>query len=475
MFSEAKNLTNTAAHPLPSETEDRDKVENDKGESATSVSSDFAIRIKNVSKCYQIYDAPRDRLKQFIFPRLQRLLRRKPKQYYREFWALKDVSFEVKKGETMGVIGRNGSGKSTLLQLVCGTLAPTTGEIQINGRVAALLELGAGFNPEFTGRENARMNMSILGLNQASVELRLDEVIRFAEIDDFIEQPVRTYSSGMYIRLAFSVAIHVDPDILIIDEALAVGDFAFQFKCLKRLKELSQAGVSILFVTHDILQVQKICTQALYLKKGKPIYFGDTKIASDQYFSENSIDEAGGNKTPLAKSSAKHELSAVINQGLYADFGDHVAPYRSGSRQQGEILYVTLNGTFKEEPVINFGETIEIEVILRLNSTFLNPAIAFYVIDEAGQFIVGSNSQYEGITFQVGEMTETSRLIIAFENRLRGGRYGIQIYLVEFARGLSTKYVDYIDLAARFIAANPPTGERWAWYTPPFSVSLETY
>ena len=187
--------------------------------------SDIAIKVENLSKCYPIFDTPRDRLKQMIIPMLQRAYGFSPRKYYREFWALRDVSFEVKRGQSVGIIGRNGSGKSTLLQLICGTLAPTGGSLQVNGRVAALLELGSGFNPEFTGRENVYLNASVLGLSQQEIDNRFDEIAAFADIGDFLDQPIKTYSSGMTMRLAFSVIAHVDADVLIVDEALAVGRY----------------------------------------------------------------------------------------------------------------------------------------------------------------------------------------------------------------------------------------------------------
>lgn len=404
------------------------------------------------------------------------MLFRGKRQFFHEFWALRNVSFQVKRGETVGIIGRNGSGKSTLLQLLCGTLNPTSGDIDINGRVAALLELGAGFNPEFTGRENIHINMSILGVNKATINERLDAVIKFAEIEEFIDQPVKTYSSGMYVRLAFSVAIHVDPDILVIDEALAVGDFAFQFKCLKRLKELSEAGVTILFVTHDILQVQKLCNRALYLKKGQTVFFGDTKTASDLYFSEAAVDEVTQDRTLTPPSSLGHSLHPFQKDMLFNEFKRYVAPYRRGTKQQGELLYVSLNGSFKEEPVIGYGATIELEIVFRLNAGVRNPVIAFYVIDESGQLIVGSNTRYEGLELpSSGDGTQPSRMTVSFENKLRSGRYGVQVYLVDFTPGLQTDYIDYIQLAARFATASPPDGERWAWYTPPFSATVQKF
>ena len=200
-------------------------------------SNDIAISVSNLSKCYQIYDNPRDRLKQFVMPRIRRVAGKPQKQYFREFWALKEVSFDISKGEVVGIIGRNGSGKSTLLQMFCGTLNPTSGNVQTHGRIAALLELGSGFNPEFTGRENVYMNAAVLGLSKDEIDSRYDEIAMFADIGDFIEQPVKTYSSGMVVRLAFAVASCVDPEILVVDEALAVGDSVFQAKCFRRFQQ----------------------------------------------------------------------------------------------------------------------------------------------------------------------------------------------------------------------------------------------
>lgn len=431
------------------------------------MSYDKAISVHGLSKCYQIYEQPRHRLLQMLF--------RGRRQFFREFWALRNVSFEVHRGETVGIIGRNGSGKSTLLQLLCGTLNPTSGTVEVKGRVAALLELGAGFNPEFTGRENARMNMSILGMGEEQIANRLDDVIRFAEIGEFIERPVKTYSSGMYVRLAFSVAVHVDPEVLIVDEALAVGDFAFQYKCLKRLKEMSDSGVTILFVTHDIAQVQKLCTRALYLKSGSAVYFGDTKTATDLYFSDVSLDSQRPENTRYIEEPKKHYPNGVVNEGDFADFQQYVASYRRGSRRQGELLYVTINGSFREEPTIPYGEMIEIEVVFRLFPGIAEPVIAFYVVDEAGQLIVGSNSAYEGINLSADGVSQTGRMRISFENKLRAGRYGLQVYLVDFMPGIKTDYVDYIELAARFSAVSSIGKERWAWYSPPFSVEHETF
>ncbi len=239
-------------------------------------SNDIAISVTNLSKCYQIYDSPRDRLKQFVVPRLQRLTGQVPKQYFREFWALKDVSFEVKKGDTVGIIGCNGSGKSTLLQMICGTLNPTCGSIQTNGRIAALLELGSGFNPEFTGRENVYMNASVLGLSKEEIDTRFNDIAAFADIGDFIEQPVKTYSSGMMVRLAFAVIAHVDADILIVDEALAVGDAVFVQKCNKFIRGFVDRG-TLVFVSHAMHSVLELCDRSIWLKNGIVSEDGEAK------------------------------------------------------------------------------------------------------------------------------------------------------------------------------------------------------
>lgn len=246
--------------------------------------SEVAIKVEYLSKCYQIYKKPTDRLKQFIFPRIQKMLGFQPKEYYRGFWALTNISFEVNKGETVGIIGRNGSGKSTLLQMICGTLNPSGGRIDINGRIAALLELGSGFNPEFTGRENVYLNGVVLGLSHEEIDKRFESILAFSEIGSFIEQPVKTYSSGMLVRLAFAVAVSVEPDILVVDEALAVGDEAFQRKCYSRIEEIKKKGASILFVTHSAQSAIEICDRVLLLNHGALLFNGQPNKAINYYY-----------------------------------------------------------------------------------------------------------------------------------------------------------------------------------------------
>lgn len=238
-------------------------------------SEEPAVRVASLSKCYNIYSRPVDRLKQSIMPKMAVMLGRAPRNYFHEFWALRDVTLDIKKGETIGVIGRNGSGKSTLLQMICGTLTPTSGHIETWGRITALLELGSGFNPEFTGRENIFLNGAILGLSRDEIEDRFGAIAGFADIGDFIEQPVKFYSSGMTVRLAFAVQAMVDPDILIVDEALAVGDEKFQRKCFQRIEELKKNGTSILFVSHAGQQIVELCDRALLLEQGRRLLLSD--------------------------------------------------------------------------------------------------------------------------------------------------------------------------------------------------------
>ena len=245
--------------------------------------SDFVIQVKNLSKCYQIYDRPSDRLKQSIYSGLHRLVGKNPKPLFREFWALRDVSFEIAKGESVGIIGQNGSGKSTLLQLICGTLNPTSGSVKTQGRVAALLELGSGFNPEFSGRENVYMNGAVLGLTEAEINERFDEILAFADIGEFIDQPTKTYSSGMLVRLAFAVQVCIEPDILIVDEALAVGDALFQKRCFERMDRLRTNGTTLLFVSHDQESVRTMTDKAIFLEHGVVKFTGTSADALLEY------------------------------------------------------------------------------------------------------------------------------------------------------------------------------------------------
>lgn len=236
---------------------------------------DFAIQCRNIGKRYQIYDKPQDRLKQSLW--------RGRKQYFREFWALHDVSIEIKRGESVGIVGRNGAGKSTLLQIICGTLAPTNGEVAVNGRVSALLELGSGFNYEFTGKENINISCALMGMTREETSARMEDILDFANIGEFIDQPIKTYSSGMVVRLAFAASICVDPDIFVVDEALAVGDVAFQRKCFMRLQEIKDKGATVIFVSHAPGIVVEFCDRAFLLDCGEQLLSGDPQIIVSKY------------------------------------------------------------------------------------------------------------------------------------------------------------------------------------------------
>lgn len=275
-----------------------------------------AIDARGLSKCYQLYTYPKDRLKQFLWP--HRWLG--ARQYYRELWALRNINLTIGHGEVVGIVGQNGSGKSTLLQLVCGTLTPTEGDVQISGRVAALLELGAGFNPEFTGRENVHMSAAIMGLSSSEIAERLEEIIDFSGVRDFIDQPVKTYSSGMFVRLAFSVAISVDPDILVIDEALSVGDGAFARKSFTRIMQMRDAGKTILFCSHSLFQVESLCTRAIWVHQGQIVLDGESAqvvTAYQAFLDKNTTDAIP--EAPLAQFNIPASESRPISGSAHLD------------------------------------------------------------------------------------------------------------------------------------------------------------
>lgn len=282
------------------------------------MSSEIAIKIDNLSKCYQVYRSPQDRLKQFVLPKFQSVLGLVPNKYYKEFWALKDISLEIKKGESVGILGRNGSGKSTLLQLICGTLSPTTGSVETFGRIAALLELGSGFNPDFTGRENVYLNGSLLGLTATQIDDKFDSIAAFADIGDFIEQPVKTYSSGMLIRLAFAVQVQVEPDILVVDEALAVGDALFQKRCYQRIERLISNGTTLLFVSHDQESVRTLTSRALLLKHGNNLAWGLSSDVVLEYRRQLHDDESVYFST-IAKNLSKNAKEESFEQHLISN------------------------------------------------------------------------------------------------------------------------------------------------------------
>ena len=282
-----------------------------------------AIEFQNVSKSYAIYETPGDRLKELVLPRRFR--------FHRDFWALQDVSFEIRKGETFCVVGENGSGKSTLLQIVARILHPTSGVVDVNGRVSALLELGAGFNPEFTGRDNVYLNGSILGLSTRQIDQRYRDIEEFAEIGDFINQPVKTYSSGMIVRLAFAVAINVDPEILLVDEALAVGDIYFRQRCMRKVHELRTRGITILFVSHAMGDVKAIGDRVLWLDKGRRVELGDPDMVVAKYLAAMT-EKDSGLPEPEAAGGARPHGGPARGAGDCGDDSQHRSPLRRRAR-----------------------------------------------------------------------------------------------------------------------------------------------
>lgn len=356
------------------------------------MSSNFAIKVENLSKCYQIYDHPQDRLKQMLV--------RGRKQYFHDFWALKDVSFELKKGETIGIIGRNGSGKSTLLQLICGTLNPTSGKIQTTGRVAALLELGSGFNPEFTGRENVYLSATLYGLTRQEIDSCFKDIAKFADIGEHIEQPVKTYSSGMYVRLAFAVIVHVKADILIVDEALAVGDAVFTQKCMRFIREFQNIG-SLLFVSHDIGSIQNLCSSTVWLDHGKINKIGPCKDVTDAYL-RYTLQEIYGESIDLKTTNKKdgqllteQEINNanLIDYDTNYQFTDNLNSANGWKSGGAEITSLKLqNLSTGSTDIFEGGEKLSLRIHAKAFQPLKSPIIGFLVRDKLGQDLFGENT-----------------------------------------------------------------------------------
>jgi ABC-type polysaccharide/polyol phosphate transport system ATPase subunit len=307
------------------------------------------IKVENLSKCYNIYNRPQDRFKQFILPRLQKTIGQTPKIYYKEFWALRDVSFEVQTGETIGIVGRNGSGKSTLLQMICGTLTPTYGSVETKGRIAALLELGSGFNPQFTGHENIYMNAAILGLTKKEIDAQYNDIVAFADIGDFINQPVKFYSSGMVVRLAFAVQAQISPDILVVDEALAVGDIRFQNKSIRKMEAIQKSGTTILFVSHDLQTISKFCDRVIWLDDGKIKQQGSTKDVLENFSSWMSYgmqSDQQKEKLPTKIANTENETLTLMTVKDQDSFGEKQALIIQAGflNQEGRITTSLIQG-----------------------------------------------------------------------------------------------------------------------------------
>jgi lipopolysaccharide transport system ATP-binding protein len=373
------------------------------------MSSDVVVSALGLSKCYQIYEHPRDRLKQFFSSSRARLSGGPARHHFREFWALSDISLEVRRGETVAIVGRNGSGKSTLLQLICGTLNPTTGTVNTFGRVAALLELGSGFNPEFTGRENVFLNAGVLGLSREQTLERFPAIEAFADIGQFIDQPVKTYSSGMMVRLAFAVVAHVDADLLVIDEALAVGDAVFTQKCMRFIRSYQERG-TLLFVSHDMSSVVNLCSRALWLEKGGVRQVGDAKSVSQAYLehtlqsvygSEAKLETVGAASgegadvaaAPEAPEERSEDSAPLLDYGATLAIRDNLANargFRTGTAELVKLEFQNLSSPGSN--VFKGNERVRVRVEARANAALPRPIIGFVLNDRLGQALFGENT-----------------------------------------------------------------------------------
>jgi homopolymeric O-antigen transport system ATP-binding protein len=397
-----------------------------------------AVTVVNVSKNYRIYSKPSDRLKELLIP---------GRQFHRDFWALRNISFAVKSGSTFGVVGENGSGKSTLLQIIAGTLQPTEGTVSLSGRVAALLELGAGFNPEFTGRDNVFLNGAIMGLSQQEIATRFPDIERFAEIGSFIDQPVKTYSSGMYVRLAFAVSIHVDPEILLVDESLSVGDVYFQQRCMRRIRNMKDQGKTILFVSHDMAAVKNLCDAALWLEHGQIAAAGEPDDVVSRYLAAMTLrrDPCVGEAPPGTVARPRVQADDDLPE-LAADSIPNI-DHRWGNRQ-AEIMGVQLldsQGAVCES--IDHGESVVLRVSARFNDAVSQPNLGFVMRNRLGEDISGVNTSTEGIVLPPALPSQV--YTIDFHLQLPLLQPGNYFFSVAIANGTHEEYVicDWVENA----------------------------
>lgn len=420
---------------------------------------ELAISLSNVSKCFKRYDRPIDRLKETLLP---------TKNYADNFWALRDIHLEIPKGQTVGIVGRNGSGKSTLLQIIAGTLTATTGEVHVKGRVSALLELGCGFSPEFTGRQNVFFNGRLLGLSQSEIENKFDEIAGFADIGDFIDRPVKTYSSGMFVRLAFAVAVNVNPEILIVDEALAVGDFVFQHRCMRRMRELMDSGVTTLFVSHDAGSIKSLCNSAVMIHDGKicasglpnPVIIEYLKLVTDLELSGQQVDPQTQQKEQISQlKTVKNLEDTSIITDLTATDGNFAKSTRRGSGKAKieTIKFISQAGDDAgEHPTFIFNEEVTLVVNLKAYKTLQECIVGFHICDKNGNEIIGSNTFEENI--RIGCLQAGDRLEIQFQFKLplRPNSYSLT---VAGAQDYQDVTFDWIDNAIIFQVLPPDTGK----------------
>lgn len=371
-----------------------------------------AIQVKHLEKVYRLYDKPTDRLKESLgFSR---------KKLHREYYALKDVNFEVNRGETVGIIGTNGSGKSTILKIITGVLNPTKGEVIVDGRISALLELGAGFNGEYSGLENVYLNGTMTGFSREEIDKKIDNILEFADIGDFIYQPVKTYSSGMFVRLAFAVAINIDPEILIIDEALSVGDVFFQAKCYHKFEEFKKLGKTILFVSHDLGSVAKYCDRVILLNKGEKLNEGDPKQIVDLYkqILAKDVDD-GKREINEEELNYKNTLTNLWKDAM--NLNPKLLEY--GEKRAEIIDFAVLDHEGRISNTIEKGEQFSIKIRVRFHEKVNEPIVAFTIKDMRGTEIAGTNTMYEKI--EIPEKHAGEECIVTFKQvmNLQGAEY----------------------------------------------------
>ncbi|PHJ60086.1 ABC transporter ATP-binding protein [Nostoc linckia z18] len=419
---------------------------------------EIAISLKNVSKCFKRYSRPVDRLKEVLLPGKSRT---------DEFWALRDINIEIPKGQTVGVIGRNGSGKSTLLQIIVGTLTPSTGDVRVDGRVSALLELGSGFNPEFTGRQNVFFNGRLLGLSQKQIEDRFDDIAAFADIGDFIEQPVKTYSSGMYVRLAFAVAVNVDPEILIVDEALAVGDIVFQHRCMRQMRAMMDSGVTTLFVSHDAGAIKTLCNSAIMIHDGKVHTTGLPNAVVIEYLKLVTELELG--LAQEVEVNSQKQVNTVVNKetqasnpqnsdisSLSSSFSKATRRGSGKARIESVKILNHLGEYAGENPILAFDEQVTLIVNLKVYFSLKSCIVGFYICDKNGNEVIGSNTLEENI--KIGELEPGEEIEIKFKFNLplRPSSYSLTVAGSESYEALS---FDWIDNIMVFQILPPETGK----------------
>ncbi len=395
-----------------------------------------AIVVADIGKCYQLYERPEHRLRQALIPRLQRAVGLEPTRFFRESWALRNVSFGIARGETVGIIGRNGSGKSTLLQIVCGTLTPTHGHVAVSGRIGALLELGSGFNPEFTGRENVYMNGAILGMAAEEIAAKYADIVAFADIGEFIDQPVKTYSSGMYVRLAFAVIAHADAEILVVDEALSVGDVFFAQKCMRFLRDFQNRG-TVLFVSHDASAIVNLCDRAIWLDGGRIAMDGPAKAVCEAYLASTyghaplppRVSKVPAPVAPTAPGDDAEASPDISRLRVFA-FDPDRAGFGDGGASIEAVVIEDLGG----QPLRQLagGEWVRLRISAVAERALASPIIGFFIKDRLGQQIIGKNTWDEDAPAPAA--AAGGRVEAVFEFRMphfRRGRYTVDVAVAD--------------------------------------------